>query len=109
MEYYEKTEGLKRVVDSLVDGTFSDGGTGIFKELYDSILKGASWHRPDAYYLMKDFDSYRKAQQKVNDAYKDRMSWAKKCWINMANAGRFSSDRTIEQYAKEIWDIKKIN
>lgn len=109
MEYYEKTEGLKRVVDSLVDGTFSDGGTGIFKELYDSTLKGASWHRPDAYYLMKDFDSYRKAQQKVNDAYKDRMSWAKKCWINMANAGRFSSDRTIEQYAKEIWDIKKIN
>lgn len=109
MEYYEKTEGLKRVVDSLVDGTFSDGGTGIFKELYDSILKGASWHRPDAYYLMKDFDSYRKAQQKVNDAYKDRMSWAKKCWINMANAGRFSSDRTIEQYAKEIWDVKKIN
>lgn len=109
MEYYEKTEGLKRVVDSLVDGTFSDGGTGIFKELYDSILKGASWHRPDAYYLMKDFDSYRKVQQKVNDAYKDRMSWAKKCWINMANAGRFSSDRTIEQYAKEIWDIKKIN
>ncbi len=106
MEYYEKTEGLKRVVDSLVDGTFSDGGTGIFKELYDSILKGASWHRPDAYYLMKDFDSYRKAQQKVNDAYKDRMSWAKKCWINMANAGRFSSDRTIEQYAKEIWAIK---
>jgi len=109
MEYYEKTEGLKRVVDSLVDGTFSDGGTGIFKELYDSTLKGASWHRPDAYYLMKDFDSYRKVQQKVNDAYKDRMSWAKKCWINMANAGRFSSDRTIEQYAKEIWDIKKIN
>lgn len=109
IKYYEKTEGLKRVVDSLVDGTFSDGGTGIFKELYDSILKGASWHRPDAYYLMKDFDSYRKAQQKVNDAYKDRMSWAKKCWINMANAGRFSSDRTIEQYAKEIWDIKKIN
>ncbi len=109
IKYYEKTEGLKRVVDSLVNGTFSDGRTGIFKELYDSILKGASWHRPDAYYLMKDFDSYRKAQQKVNDAYKDRMSWAKKCWINMANAGRFSSDRTIEQYAKEIWDIKKIN
>lgn len=105
-EYYEKTEGLKRVVDSLVDGTFSDGNTGIFKELHDSILKGASWHRPDVYYLMKDFDSYRKAQQMVNDAYVDRIAWAKKCWINMANAGKFSSDRTIEQYAGEIWDIK---
>nr|WP_272878486.1 glycogen/starch/alpha-glucan phosphorylase [Clostridium sp. Cult3] len=104
-EYYEKTEGLKRVVDSLVDGSFGDGGNGIFKELHDSILKGASWHRPDAYYLMKDFDSYRKAQQRVNDAYMDRISWAQKCWVNMANAGRFSSDRTIEQYAKEIWGI----
>ena len=57
---------------------------------------------------MKDFDSYRKAQQKVNDAYKDRMSWAKKCWINMANAGRFSSDRTIEQYAKKFGILKKL-
>ena len=105
-KYYEEVEGLKRVVDSLVDGTFSDGNTHIFKELYDSILKGASWHRPDQYYLMKDFDSYRKAQKKVNDAYMDKMAWAKKCWINMANAGRFSSDRTIREYANEIWGIK---
>jgi len=105
-EYYQKTEGLKRVVDSLVDGTFSDGNTGVFKELYDSILEGASWHRPDMYYLMKDFDSYRDAHKRVNDAYTNRMEWAKKCWINMVNAGKFSSDRTIEQYAKEIWGIK---
>ena len=105
-EYYEEVKGLKRVVDSLIDGTFSDDNTGIFKELHDSILKGASWHTADEYYLMKDFDSYRKAQQRVNDAYIDRMTWAKKCWLNMANAGRFSSDRTIEQYAKEIWGIK---
>lgn len=105
-KYYEEVEGLKRVVDSLVDGTFSDGNTHIFKELYDSILKGASWHRPDQYYLMKDFDSYRKAQKKVNDVYMDKMAWAKKCWINMANAGRFSSDRTIREYANEIWGIK---
>jgi starch phosphorylase len=55
---------------------------------------------------MKDFDSYRKAQKKVNDAYMDKMAWAKKCWINMANAGRFSSDRTIREYANEIWGIK---
>ena len=106
-EYYEEVEGLKRVVDSLIDGTFSDDNTGIFKELHDSILKGASWHRPDQYYIMKDFDSYRKVQQRVNDAYMDRIAWAKKCWVNMANAGRFSSDRTIDQYANEIWGIKK--
>lgn len=55
---------------------------------------------------MKDFDSYRDAHKRVNDAYTNRMEWAKKCWINMVNAGKFSSDRTIEQYAKEIWGIK---
>lgn len=105
VKYYEEIEGLKRVVDSLVDGSFSDENTGMFKELYDSLLKGASWHKADEYYLMKDFDSYRKAQIRVNEAYKDKMTWAKKCWVNMANAGKFSSDRTIEEYAKEIWDI----
>ena len=105
VKYYEEVEGLKRVIDSLVDGSFSDGNTGMFKELYDSLLKGASWHKADEYYLLKDFDSYRKAQIRVNEAYKDKMAWAKKCWVNMANAGKFSSDRTIEEYAKEIWDI----
>ena len=54
---------------------------------------------------MKDFESYREEQQKVNDAFKDRLSWAKKCWMNLSNAGKFSSDRTIRQYANEIWKI----
>lgn len=104
---YNKIKGLKRALDTLVDETFDDGGTGMYKELYDSILKGASWHKPDVYYVMKDFDSYRDAQQKVNDEFKNKLGWAKKCWINMANAGKFSSDRTIEQYSKEIWKIEK--
>lgn len=105
--YYENVKGLKRVVDTLIDGTFSDNGTGIYKELYDSLLNGAHWHKSDVYYLMKDFDSYREAQERVNEAFKDRLGWAKKCWMNVANAGKFSSDRTIEQYAKEIWGIEK--
>ncbi|MBP2027660.1 starch phosphorylase [Acetoanaerobium pronyense] len=104
---YNKIKGLKRALDTLVDGTFDDGETGMYKELYDSILKGASWHKSDVYYVMKDFDSYRDAQQKVNDEFKNKLGWAKKCWINMANAGKFSSDRTIEQYSKEIWKIEK--
>lgn len=106
-DYYNNVSGLRPVVDTLVDGTFSDNGTGIFREIYDSLLNGADWHRPDVYYLMKDFDSYREAQQRVNDAFVDRMAWAKKCWMNISNAGKFSSDRTIEQYAKEIWGIEK--
>ena len=107
-EYYEKVEGLKKVVDSLIDGTFDDGGTGVFKELHDSLLKGASWHRADHYFILKDFEDYRKTQDRVDLAYRNQLEWAKKCWVNMANAGKFSSDRTILQYAKEIWDVKPI-
>lgn len=105
IKYYEEVEGLKKVVDTLVDGSFDDGGTGMFKEIYDSLLKDASWHKADEYYLMKDFDAYRQAQKKVDKAYKDKMKWARMCWINMSNAGRFSSDRTVKEYAKEIWNI----
>lgn len=105
IEYYENVEGLKRVVDSLIDGTFSDNDTGLFKELHQSLLKGASWHRPDEYYLLKDFDSYRKAQEKVNEAFKNKLTWARRCWMNLSNAGSFSSDETIKQYAEEIWHI----
>ncbi|MTI69538.1 MAG: glycogen/starch/alpha-glucan phosphorylase [Firmicutes bacterium] len=104
-EYYSKVKGLKRVVDTLIDGTFDDGNTGLFKELYDSLLKGTSWHKPDHYFILKDFNDYRKANNKINKAYKDRIKWAKKCWINMANSGKFSSDRTIKEYAKDIWNI----
>ncbi len=104
---YETVVGLKRVVDTLVDGTFSDAGTGVYREIYDSLLNGTDWHRPDIFYVLKDFESYRDAQQDINDAFKDRMGWAKKCWMNLSNAGKFSSDRTIEQYAEEIWNIEK--
>jgi starch phosphorylase len=104
---YNNTKGLKKVLDALTDGTLDDGGTGMFKELFDSLLTGADWHKPDVYYLLKDFDSYREAQKKVDEAYLDRMGWARKCWMNIANAGKFSSDRTIHQYAEEIWKIEQ--
>ena len=103
---YNNVTGLKRVVDTLVDGTFNDNGSGIYAELYDSLLKGTHWHKPDNYFILKDFDSYRNAQQNVNDSFKDKISWAKKCWMNISNAGVFSSDRTIKEYATEIWGIE---
>jgi starch phosphorylase len=106
LEEYESVEGLKKVVDSLIDGTYSDGGTGMFQELYDSLLKGASWHKPDQYFLLKDFDEYRKIQKRINVEYRNRKEWARKAWINIANGGKFSSDRTIAQYAEEIWGIE---
>lgn len=109
MDDYNSVPGLKRVVDTLIDGTFDIKAQDQYKELYDSLLTGAHWHKADVYYLMKDFDSYREAQNQVDKAYRDKLAWAKKCWINMSKAGKFSSDRTIEDYANEIWYIEKGN
>ena len=104
-EFYENDEKIKRVLDALVDGTLNDGKTKIFKELYDSILKGASWHKPDHYYLLLDFNDYVEAKKRANADYKNKKEFYKKCWLNMCNAGKFSSDRTIKQYAEEIWHL----
>ncbi|MBN2897683.1 MAG: glycogen/starch/alpha-glucan phosphorylase [Clostridia bacterium] len=106
--YYEKVEGLKRVVDALVDGTFDDGGTGYYRELYDALMKGADWHQADHYFILKDFEAYRIAQNEMNAAYQDKYAYAKKCWLNMCYSGKFSSDRTIEEYVREIWGVEKI-
>lgn len=102
---YENTKGLKRVVDALVDGTLNDEGTGLYKEIYDSLLKGASWHKPDQYFVLEDFEDFRKTQEKINKEFANREAWAKKAWINISNGGKFSSDRTISEYANEIWKI----
>ncbi|HAS80396.1 MAG TPA: glycogen phosphorylase, partial [Fusobacteriaceae bacterium] len=101
-----ETKGLKKVMDQLIDGTYSDGGKGMFKELYDALLIGASWHAPDHYFVLQDFDDYRKVRESIDDAFEDRIGWAKKAWMNISNAGKFTSDRTIDQYAKEIWKIE---
>lgn len=105
-EYYETVLGLKRVVNTLIDGTFDDADTGVFKELYNSLLEGTKEHRPDNYFIFKDFDAYRKAQNEVDSSYKNRMDWARKMLMNIAGAGKFSSDRTIMEYSNEIWNIK---
>lgn len=102
---YENDEKIHRVLDALTDGTLKDGRTKIFKELYDSIIKGASWHAPDQYYLLLDFNDYLKEKIRVNQAFKNKREYYKKCWLNMCNAGKFSSDRTIAEYAKDIWHI----
>ena len=101
-----KNERIRRVVDTLIDGTVSDDGTGYFRELYYSLLDGASWHTPDNYYLIGDMEGYVRAKLKTNSDYKDRVKFGRKCWINMCNAGKFSSDRTIKDYAENIWNIK---
>ena len=104
---FSSNEKIRRVVSTLIDGTVSDGGSGDFRELYMSLLDGASWHKPDNYYLLGDLESYVEAKLKTNSDYKNRLDSAKKQWINMCNAGKFSSDRTIKDYAENIWKIKE--
>lgn len=104
---FSSNEKIKKVVSTLIDGTVSDGGSGDFLELYTSLLDGASWHAPDHYYLLGDLESYVETKLKSNSDYgTDRMNFAEKQWLNMCNAGKFSSDRTIADYAENIWNIK---
>ena len=97
---------IRKVVSSLIDGTVSDGGSGDFRELYMALLDGASWHAPDHYYLLGDIRDYVETKLRcINDYSSNRMAFAKKQWLNMCNAGKFSSDRTIADYAENIWGI----
>jgi glycogen/starch/alpha-glucan phosphorylases len=103
---YNGDARIKKAVDSLIDGTFSDDGTGMFKELYDALLVGASWHKPDHYYVLLDLMPYVDAKLRLNEAYKNRDAFAQIALKNIAAAGKFSSDRSIAEYAQEIWHIK---
>jgi len=105
VKIYKKNTLLRRAMDTLTDGSFPDED-GRLAELHDAILKGASWHKPDHYFVMKDFgDYYEKKLQAIRDAKLDETAFARKCLMNVACAGKFSSDRTIRQYAREIWNV----
>lgn len=104
----KKNKRLQKVVDALTDGTFDLKPEETFEELKNSLLMGASWHTPDNYFVIKDFDAYVEAQEKVGEDFKNELEFYRKAFINMASAGKFSSDRTIEEYAKEIWNIESI-
>ena len=106
--FYESDKKIKRCLDALVDGTLSDNDTGIFKDLYNSLLEGASWHKADNYYLLLDFEPFLNEKLKLNLDYKDKYAFAEKCFRNTCAAGFFSSDRTIEDYSKNIWKINKL-
>ncbi|AKG73060.1 glycogen/starch/alpha-glucan phosphorylase [Salinicoccus halodurans] len=97
----QETEGLAAVVESLTDGTYHDNGTGMFQDIYDSLTGG------DEYFVLEDFADYRETQDRISHDYRDSKAFYKKGYVNMANAGKFSSDRTLAEYAEEIWHISK--
>ncbi len=104
-EYYSKDEDIKDVVDSLVSGEFKDQDSYYFLDIYNELIKPQNGGRADQYYLLKDFASYKETQAKLNKEFRNRKEWARKCLKNIANAGFFSSDRTILEYADDIWKI----
>lgn len=99
---------IRQVVQTLIDGTVSDDGTGYFRELYFSLTDGASWHSPDNYYLLGDLENYIDVKLKCIGDFGNKKLIGKKMWLNMCNAGKFSSDRTINDYAENIWHIGKV-
>ena len=106
-EYLARNPQLAKVVEQLVDGTY-DPTHQIFKELHDSLVYGVEGQRPDVFYVLADFNSYCKAQEEIAAQYSDRKAWARKTLINIANSGKFSSDRTIEDYVRDIWHLNKL-
>ena len=107
-EIYFSDWDLKRVIDQLMDGTYSDGDREMFKDLYNSLLTGQGCPRPDTYFILKDFRSYAEAQERVEAAYRDTERWAKMALLNTASCGKFTSDRTIQDYVDEIWKLDHV-
>ena len=101
-DIYEQYPDIHRILDQMVDGTYTGGNTETFRELYNSLLDR------DIYFVLKDFRSYDETRRRINRAYRDRAGWAKMAMLNTACSGKFSSDRTIEEYVRDIWHLKKI-
>jgi len=101
---YEINDRLRRAIDTLVDGTVPTDEEQ--RELYHALLDGTHWHKADHYFLLLDYASYMDAKLQVNRDYADRLNFGRKCLMNIASGGKFSSDRTIRQYAQEIWHVQ---
>ena len=107
MDIYNSDANIRKVVDQLVDGTYSSDRE-LFRPLYNSLLNTLSTSKADTYFILKDFRSYAEAQKKVEEAYRDREGWARSAILNVACSGKFTSDRTIQQYVDEIWHLDKV-
>lgn len=106
-DYLERNPALAKVVEQLVDGTY-DPSHQLFSELHNSLVYGVEGNRADVYYVLADFDDYCRAQDQAEKLYADKKAWARAALKNIANSGKFSSDRTIEDYVRDIWKLKKI-
>ena len=102
-DMYAKQPHLKSIIDSLIDGTWSEGNLDTFRPIFDEIM-----HRNDEYFLLKDFDAYAAAHEKIGKMYQNQKQWQSMAIVNVARSGFFSTDRTIQQYVDDIWKLKKL-
>ena len=107
-DLYNNDPDIHRVVDQLVDGTYSNGDTEMYRDLYNSLLNNQGGSRADMYFILKDFRSYADAQARAMEAYKDTDKWAKMALKNTACCGKFSADRTIQEYVDDIWHLDHV-
>ena len=108
MDIYNSDADIRRVVNQLVDGTYSQGDKEMYRDLYNSLLTAQGGSKADTYFILKDFRSYADTQKKVEEAYHDKDRWAKMALLNTASCGKFSSDRTIQEYVDDIWHLDKV-
>ena len=108
MEIFNQDQDIRRVLMQLINGTFEPANPELFRPLYNSLLNTLSTSRADTYFILKDFKSYAAAQEKVEEAYRDEKRWAKCAIMNVACSGKFSSDRTIQEYVDDIWHLDKV-
>ncbi len=107
-EIYNTDLDIRNVLTQLVNGYYSPQDPELFRELYNSLLESNGYERADQYFILKDFRAYAEAQKKVEEAYRDERGWARSAILNVAKSGKFTSDRTIEEYIKDIWHLDKV-
>ena len=108
MEIFNNDQDVRKVLMQLINGFYSPNDPDMFREIYDSMLNTNSSDRADTYFILKDFRSYIEAQKRVEEAYRDEEGWAKSAILNTACSGKFTSDRTIQEYVDEIWHLDKV-
>ncbi|BDZ84146.1 glycosyl transferase family 35 [Claveliimonas bilis] len=107
-DIYNSDPDIRKVVDQLINGTYSNGDHEMYRDLYNSLLCPKDGSKADMYFILKDFRAYAEAQKKVEEAYKDKERWAKMALLNTACCGKFTSDRTIQEYVDDIWHLDKV-
>ena len=109
MQIFNNDQDIRKVLMQLINGFYSPQNSELFRELYNSLLNTQSTRYADTYFILADFNSYAQAQKEVEEAYKDQKRWAKMAILNTAYAGKFSSDRTIQEYVDDIWHLEKLD